>query len=577
MDKRTKILTYLFAGVVGSLVVMNQVYPKYIQPLLTIDEENERLAAKLADLEAQEERLNQARFDYRDYVFRVGSFDPDRVQNRVKKQLDELLLSHDIVDGIVSPPRKANLDKKSQISRLTFAVTGEGTLKQVVELLKDISQLPYLLAVNNPKLAPAGRSTKDRDRDAISLNCTIEVLVLPQQKMLGRRLTEEDLRQPAQFVRYQRSDYSDIWARQPFLEHKEVVRAPDPPPVRTPVKTEPKDPPPPPPPPPPPDKRWRDRDQYQLTMALLMSDGASKYDEVMLYNSRSKENRYIRVGEDFDGGDLLFVHQRGVLVGREGERFVYPIGEPLSAPIGVADAADYPELQLASQRLQPPPVEPEVPPSPAEGEPTAVLDGAAAPAVAEKDPGDVSHAPVVPSRSPRQPVDAVVRSPAATETPAPGVAPENVENAAAPPARSPEDAAATAMILKQDTAEEQPVDIGPDGLPQTADGKEAPALAGKVAVPPRTGSGPRARVTNPPGLRNGTPPAAIGEAGTAVLKSPGGVGTKGRLSSRSALLNRPKPPAAKPESEKQPAAKDGEKVDKAEPESKESAEKKPDE
>ena len=91
--------------------------------------------------------------------------------------------------------------------------------------------------------------------------------------------------------------------------------------------------------------------------------------------------------------------------------------------------------------------------------------------------------------------------------------------------------------------------------------------APRVALPPRTGSGPRARVTNPPAMRDGsTAPTAAGESSSAVLKQPGGLGTKGRLSSREALLNRPKgkPPAKPAEKAASEEEKNGEA--KAEPE-----------
>lgn len=477
MDKRSRILGWLFGGVVGLMVLANYVYPTWVQPLLHIDKEIARLERDLEERTKAHTVARDAKYEYRDFVARVGSMDPEIVQNRMKRQLDELVTKHGLANAAVIPPRRLNVDKKTQLATMTFAMQAEGSLQSIVGLMKDVSELPYLLVVNNPRLSPVSSSSRNRqENDQIALNMSVEVMVLPQQKIIGDRFEDDKLRQPAQHVRYARSesDYAVIWQRNPFSEYSPpkppvvVARREEPtPPPRPVVREEP------PPPPPPVDKRWRDRDQYTLTMAMLMRDGQSRFDEVMLYNSRSKENRYVAVDQELDGGDLLFVHQRGALVGREDGRFVYPIGEALTSPIPVDEAVEFPELQLASSRIA---EEQAAEPEPTDGEvrgPEGGLGGEEVLAESEIVPGAAvaADAPVGPM----------------------------------PPGSTAEHGAL------QDNAEDQPVDIV--GLPPThgavpehagselepvtaADVKPDPGSAG--TLPTRRGSGSKARVTLPP-------------------------------------------------------------------------------
>jgi Tfp pilus assembly protein PilO len=350
MEKRTKILTVLFGVLVGSAVLVKGAFPRWIQPLLQIDARLEEHRTELAELERWEARVLQAKYRYRDYASRVGSMDPVNVQNRVKERLDELVERNQLENASVSPPRRINTDRKTDLSRMMFSVTAEGKLEATVKFLRDVAELPYLLRLDNPKLQPASESRRDRDKDRIRLDTSIELLVLPQYEPLKVELADAQLVQPASFVRHLDRDYSEIWKAKPFLEYQK------PPPVRPrrepEVKVE-KPEPRPEPVEPVRSKRWPNRDRLQVVMPLRTSYGnGQSRQEVMLYDTREKETIVVPTGEDFDGGSLLYVHQSGVLVGREDGDFVYPIGEPLSRPIPLADASGFPELQAAWQRIQ---------------------------------------------------------------------------------------------------------------------------------------------------------------------------------------------------------------------------------
>ena len=84
-------------------------------------------------------------------------------------------------------------------------------------------------------------------------------------------------------------------------------------------------------------------------MALLQRKGNLREDEFMLCDVRNQSNRFVAVGEEFDGGTLLYVHQRGGLAVRNDDYLVYPLGATLNMSIPVDSAQDYPELQRAAQ------------------------------------------------------------------------------------------------------------------------------------------------------------------------------------------------------------------------------------
>ena len=74
-----------------------------------------------------------------------------------------------------------------------------------------------------------------------------------------------------------------------------------------------------PPPRPPKEKRWKDGHFMQLVMALIRSVGTERFSELMVYNRKAKKTVYYAIGDEFDGGEVVFVHPRGGVVRRCGE------------------------------------------------------------------------------------------------------------------------------------------------------------------------------------------------------------------------------------------------------------------
>jgi hypothetical protein len=106
----------------------------------------------------------------------------------------------------------------------------------------------------------------------------------------------------------------------------------------------------PPPPPPPVDPRWPERRNMQIVMTLGNGANGKWTDELMVYNTRTRDTTYYAVGDEFDGGNLIFVHQTGGLVHRKDEYSIYPIGARLDQDVPANRTEDFPELTAAAEQ-----------------------------------------------------------------------------------------------------------------------------------------------------------------------------------------------------------------------------------
>ena len=426
MDRRTKILVSAFAVLVGAGLVRGVVYPTWIQPLLTIDERIVERQKVLDVLEAQEAAVQQARHEYKALAARVGSFDVGKVETEVRERLNRLIERHHLQDASVSPSRPTE-DRKTGLWSTAISVSATGTLDSTIAFLKDLAELPYVARVGNPAFSPVGGGRKGSKQDLLSLRIPLEVLVLPQNRVVGS-LQEAELTQPELHVRHLGREYAQIWNRKPFSDyvppvplratvarsvnvekgqpatlegavsggdgeytirwsppeglsdptslrptvdtstagtktytlkatdgsggtHEAVatVTVREPRPVEAPVVQHIPQPPPPPPPGP---KPWADARNMTIAMALLRTLGTERLDEFMVYNNKSKQTNYYKVGDEFDGGELVFVHQRGGVVRRNEDYYVYPLGASLDQHVEAEVADDYPELKAAVEKIR---------------------------------------------------------------------------------------------------------------------------------------------------------------------------------------------------------------------------------
>ena len=83
-----------FALLVGAGLVRGVVYPRWIHPLLTIDERIAERQKELDKLEAEDAAVQQARYEYKALVARVGSFEVGKVETEVRDRLNRLIEKH---------------------------------------------------------------------------------------------------------------------------------------------------------------------------------------------------------------------------------------------------------------------------------------------------------------------------------------------------------------------------------------------------------------------------------------------------------------------------------------------------
>jgi len=420
MDRRTKILSAVFGAVLLYALLSSLVYPLWIKPLLNIDERIAERQEQFDELKAIEDEVDRAKKDYKALAARVGSFDVTMVETELRARLNELIAKHQLQDMSISPSRPTE-DRKTGVTQMQLTVTAVGKLKSVLGFLEDLAELPQLVRVGNAAMYPASGTRKGQSRDRMYLRLPLEVMMVPEQRIVGR-LDESELVRPDPFPpRHQGRDYSLIWDRKPFMEPipleadagRDISRrvgqaarlmgdasggdgeytcewyppghVADPKSCITDIDTsepfsdeifltvtdgsgekatgsvqvvvtEGRRPEPPAgdrqPPPRAADKRWADRKYMQLCMMLAQRVGEDHSRELMVFNNRSKQNEYYKAGDEFNGGELVFVHPRGGVVRRDGEYFLYPIGTWLDQEVGASDAAagDYPDLKSVADR-----------------------------------------------------------------------------------------------------------------------------------------------------------------------------------------------------------------------------------
>lgn len=217
MDSRTKILAGLFGAVLLYALVSSIVYPRWIEPMLNIDERIAKLQTEYDRLDQVEQEVERARAEYRALVARVGAFEPVKAETEVRTHINALIEKHNLQDANVAPSRPME-DRKTGLTRMQITVTALGKLRNVVGFLKEVAEMPHLVRTGNAALYPASSVRRGESRDRINFRLPLELLVLPQQRLVGR-LDVTSLVRPEEFPpRHLGRDYALLWNNKPFTE-----------------------------------------------------------------------------------------------------------------------------------------------------------------------------------------------------------------------------------------------------------------------------------------------------------------------------------------------------------------------
>lgn len=339
MNRREKILLIVMGAAFGLIVIGKAVYPKWVKPLLSFDGQVARLRGELEDLECEIGQVDQAREEYRDYVYRTGGTNEKDVGNQFTSTLNDLLVQCRLRDVQVSP-KGGSTDRKTGLVTLSYGIRAKGPLEKAALFLKNFYELPYIARFKDFKLVPQRNRRRGKRSETVALTGNIDVLVPPS---FFRPIPEDIIieGQPTRLVKYRTNTYASIWEKDPFNQPEKKK--------------------PPPPPPPPPDEP-DEPEPEEVKVAVWTGDPKRRQKkiqgcwasikEVTVFNTASKRTEVVRVGEKLDGGTLLMVHPYGVLVRRNEEKenreYLYPQGKLLANAVALRTATGEPQLQAVA-------------------------------------------------------------------------------------------------------------------------------------------------------------------------------------------------------------------------------------
>ncbi len=217
MDRRTKLIAAVFGALVFYGFVDRVIWPRWIDPLLSIDERVEVSQVRLARLQAEQDAVERAKDEYRTLAARVGSFDISRVKTDMLDRINTLIEKTKLESVNIVPGRPKEYSKKG-LRSMVITVKATSTLESALEFLKGVSELPQLARIGNAAIYPVSRKRGARGKKRMNLRVPIEMLVLPRQKIV-RINDDTKLPQPELFARHQDRDYSIIWDSTPFTEY----------------------------------------------------------------------------------------------------------------------------------------------------------------------------------------------------------------------------------------------------------------------------------------------------------------------------------------------------------------------
>lgn len=337
MVQREKILAGAMAGAIGLFGAFQLIQTQIVAPRATQIETLQR------------ERLRQSRLEnilagapatlerWHALTRRTLSASPDEAHKLFYKHVAELIAASGLREAtnakVISQGQPLRFKERTRrgFVELPLSVAVEGELPQVVEFLRRVYELPYLVRVGSLNISrdasePPGGERRNRrsGRSETRLNVTMKLstLVLPRLPNVEHPTYDPALppdSQPAELPPLARRDpdaYEEIARRNLFQLYVE--------PVREVVRSEPAHndkPPPQAPPPPPPDPR-RGTDNLYLTATVSLDGEPIAY--VIDQSRREEEPRKYRLNDPIDDGRLVLIHPTGIVV----ESPNPPPGEP---------------------------------------------------------------------------------------------------------------------------------------------------------------------------------------------------------------------------------------------------------
>ncbi len=345
MNRREKILLFTVVGVLAFGIALRVIRSQVIERLAAMDREIIAKTKKVADLNSQRFLTEIQKKQWAQISSEPLATDAPTAYTRMINELDALARKHGLANW-AERPSIANAGK-SGLLPLVFSIQGEGTLSQLVSFLYDLQNLPFVTQTRTMKITPLS----GKQKGTLQLSLKGETIVLPPHKlatsMPTANLKEGQRKEVQRTALASVKEYLSIAQKNLFEPYKAppaVARAPDPPKPTGPPATQEAPKPTPGTPPPPPRKFDPARSSTRIT-ALLSTPEAQ---EVIL-TGNDKRRRAVKVGEEFDGGRLVYVHPDGAVVvykeegKKETEKDFYPLGK-LMSEMKVLTEEEHPEV-----------------------------------------------------------------------------------------------------------------------------------------------------------------------------------------------------------------------------------------
>ncbi|HOW19007.1 MAG TPA: hypothetical protein PLC79_08220 [Phycisphaerae bacterium] len=344
MNRREKILLYAVVGVLAFGIALRVIRSQVIDRLAAMDREIIAKKKKVADLNSQRFLTEIQKKQWAQISSETLATDAPTAYTKMINELDALARNHGLANW-AERPSLANAGKSGVIP-LIFSIQGEGTLSQLVSFLYDLQNLPFVTQTRSMKITPLS----GKQKGTLQLSLKGETIVLPPHKLATSMPTadlQEGRRKEVQRTALASAkEYLSIAQKNLFEPYKAppvVARAPDPPKPAPPPATQ-EAPKPAAGPPPAPRKFDPARSSTRITALLSTPDTQ----EVILTGG-DKRRRAVKVGEEFDGGKLVYVHPDGAVVvykeegKKEIEKDFYPLGK-LMSEMKVLTEEEHPEV-----------------------------------------------------------------------------------------------------------------------------------------------------------------------------------------------------------------------------------------
>ena len=340
--------------VVGLLLfgLITQIGPWLLGPILSTGKDYEKKKKEYKALSARVAKKDDLRKRYRAVADRTLSMDPVETGKELRKLLQKAAVqslgTKYTIDRAI--PRKRH-DKRSGMRYIavTIPVSGDGSVKSVVNFLGSFYQLPYQVQVRSLTLMPhlskkGGLTVKFRaDIEAIVLEFnalagkdpikTADLTLDPKTAPKVKRLKEETL-----------AAYAGIWNTNIFLPQTPQA----PPKPRTDGKR--------------PTVRPKKADKTRGQVFVVLVTRYPWYDprtgekvliqEVLTRNDRNKEERLYRIGEKLDQGTLYYVDSTGAVVRTDGKEYYYYAAGKSLEEVERLDPQMHPDQYRAVQQLE---------------------------------------------------------------------------------------------------------------------------------------------------------------------------------------------------------------------------------